>query len=81
MKAARLDGLVKALVLGLLLTAFVLAPISAVRVNADGISGGQPVTPPDDSSGVASVIGNPDEAYEPMVSLTIGLTVLRFFEL
>ena len=73
------DGIVRALILGLIVAVFVLAPITAVRVNADGASGGQPGTPPD-STLDKPLIADPGTAYEPLVTVSTGLTLLRFIE-
>lgn len=73
------NGIGKALILGLIVAAFVLAPFGAVHVNADGASGGQPGTPPDSTLDKPALV-DPSEAYEPLVTASTSLTLLRFIE-
>ena len=81
MKAARrLEGLAKRAILGLLVATFVFAPLSVMPVSADGGSNGQPGVPPDTTMKMPAS-DEPVEVYDPLVTSTLYLSVLRFIEL
>ena len=74
MKAAkRFEGLAKTVILGLIVATFVFAPLG---VMADGLSTGNPVTPPDTTLNMP-VIDDPAEASEPLVTVSVYLSFLR----
>jgi hypothetical protein len=81
MKAAtRLNGMVKALLLGLLVAAYVLAPASVIPVLADGSSTGQPGTPPEDSTAHKYVVDDPVAVDDVLLTESRFLSTLRFVD-
>jgi hypothetical protein len=81
MQAARgLYVVSRVLALGLLVIAFVLAPLTVVPVSADGGGSGNPGIPPD-TTRPKSVVDDPTAADETLVTASLYLTVLRFVEL
>jgi hypothetical protein len=77
--AKRLNGMAKALLLGLLVATFVLAPASVVPVIADGSSGGHPVDPPTDSTGLSYVDDDLVAADDVLLTSQL-LNSLRFVD-
>lgn len=81
MKAARkLERMAKGVILGLLVATFVFAPLGVIPVSADGGSNGQPSEPTDTTRKMPS-IDDPTEAYEPLVTSSLYLIVLRFVDI
>jgi hypothetical protein len=78
MKAANsFNVVIRTLVFGLIVAVMVFAPLGAV--SADGGGTGHP--PPQDSTDVRPYIADPGEAYEPLITETIALSILRFVDL
>ena len=71
--AKRFEELAKAVILGLIVATFVFAPLG---VMADGLSTGQPVTPPDTTLHMPA-IDDPVAASEPLITASVYLSFLR----